>query len=207
MEKSKANWILRKGSKRRTKKARRRRVLGFYALVLISLLTTLGADHNSFRGLEFAIAPVVIAMGVAVSRGLRSDGHVLVRSLDDRARVEYGVNFDQLRDAEQKGLLGRYRMFAVPLDRNPDERHRMSRLQADGAASRFLTAALPWFVAVYWMMYLWIPPGGWRERIMDSPVLISWLAVFVVSLPRVIEMWTEPEEVPDPTPVASAVQI
>ena len=29
----------------------------------------------------------------------------------------------------------------------------------------------------------------------DSPVIISWLIVFVISLPQVIEMWTEPDEI------------
>ena len=30
----------------------------------------------------------------------------------------------------------------------------------------------------------------------DSPVIVSWLVVFVISLPQVIEMWTEPHEMP-----------
>ena len=33
---------------------------------------------------------------------------------------------------------------------------------------------------------------------MDGPVMISWLAVFVISLPQVIEMWTQPDEVGEP---------
>lgn len=206
MQKSKANWVLRGALKRRTKGWRRRQVLGLYGLMLISLLLTLGGDHHSFNGLVFATVPVVIALGVAASGWAQRQERV-VKSLDDWAQVKHGANFDQLPDAEQQELLGRYRMFAIPLDRITDERQRISQVQADGVAFRFLRAALPWFVALYWMMYLWIPPGGWRERIMDGPVVISWLAVFVVSLPRVIEMWTEPDEAREPRAAMNAAQI
>jgi hypothetical protein len=39
-----------------------------------------------------------------------------------------------------------------------------------------------------------MPAGGWRDRLTDSPVIISWLVVFVISLPQIIEMWSEPDE-------------
>jgi hypothetical protein len=44
------------------------------------------------------------------------------------------------------------------------------------------------------MIYLLMPAGEWKESLMDSPIVISWLVVFVITLPAVIEMWTEPDE-------------
>jgi hypothetical protein len=191
MEKSKAGWALRAALKRRTRRYRRRQVVGFYLLMFLSLCATLGADHHSFRSFAFSVSLAMIAAG-----GFRRE-RLVVKSLDDRAQVRHGVNFDQLSDAEQKEILRRYRVWGYVLDPdwNPDERQRALRLHANESAFRFLRKALPCFAAAYWMVYLWVPAGQWRESLMDSPVLIMWLVVFVINLPALIEMWTEPDEI------------
>lgn len=55
MQKSKASWQLRGVLKRRTRRWRRRQVVGFYCLMFICLLTTLGNDHHSFRHFFWAV--------------------------------------------------------------------------------------------------------------------------------------------------------
>ncbi|HEY4089127.1 MAG TPA: hypothetical protein VGM43_24530 [Bryobacteraceae bacterium] len=45
--------------------------------------------------------------------------------------------------------------------------------------------------------WLAIAAGGWRDTLTDSPMILSWLAVFVISLPQVIELWTEPDDMPN----------
>jgi hypothetical protein len=82
----------------------------------------------------------------------------------------------------------------------------MSRLRANEAAFRFLRVALACFAAAYWMVYLWMPAGDWRDMLTDSPVLISWLVAFVISLPQQIEMWTEPDDVGEPRAVVDGAQ-
>jgi hypothetical protein len=47
---------------------------------------------------------------------------------------------------------------------------------------------------------------SWREALMDSPVLIMWLVVFVINLPTLIEMWTEPDEIAEPRAVLNPLQ-
>jgi hypothetical protein len=122
----------------------------------------------------------------------------IVGSLDDRAQVAHCLNFDQLSEAEQgeilrKRLLG----FRLVLDSEGygDERQEAFRLRAKDVAYRILKSALPWFLAVYWALYLWVQAGDLRDAFMDAPMMVSWLAVFVVALPSAIEMWTEPDEV------------
>jgi len=198
MEKSKAGWALRAALKRRTRRYRRRQVIGFYLLMVLSLCVTLGADHHNFR--SFALS---VCLALSAAGGFRRE-RLVVKSLDDRAQVRHGVNFDQLSDAEQKEILLRYRVWGYVVDPevNPDERQMALRLQANDAAFRFLRKALPFFAAAYWMVYLWVPAGQWRESLMDSPVLIMWLVVFVISLPTLIEMWTEPDEAGEPRVVS-----
>src|ERR1700691_4101403 len=142
MEKSKAGWILRGALKRRTRRYRRRQVFGFYLFMLLSLLVSLGADHHSFRSFAFTVGLAIIATGPGRS-GLARRERLVVKSLDDRAQVRHGVNFDQLSDLEQKEILQRYRVWGYVLDPelNPDERQMALRLHANDSAFRFLRRA------------------------------------------------------------------
>jgi hypothetical protein len=157
---------------------------------------SLGGDHHSWRHFFWAVYPVVMAWG-AGSRWFRMQRRI-VHGLDDRAQVAHGLNFDQLAEAEQKEILRKKLLgFRLVLDSewHGDERQEAFRLHAKDAAYRILKTALAWFVAVYWALYLWVPAGDWRDVFMDAPIVVSWLAVFVVTLPNAIEMWTEPDEV------------
>lgn len=208
MQKSKAGWRLRSALKRQTRRHRRRQVISFYLLMAVSLLVTLGTDHHSFRSIAFSVSLALIATGGGLGLSVPGSKRLVVKSLDDRAQVRHGLNFDQLSEAEQKEILQRYRVwgYIVDPDRNPDERRIAMRLHANDAAFRFLKVALPVFVAAYWMVYLWVPSGPWRETLMDSPVLIMWLAVFILNLPTVIELWTEPDGLGEPRAVLHPVQ-
>jgi len=206
MEKSKASWELRGAMKRRTRKRRRRQVVVFYCMMLLWPLVTLGNDHHAFLHLFWAgFAPFIVVWQLPQ---WRRDQQRVVTNLDDRAQVEHGVNFDQLSDVEQKEMLRRYRVGRYLVDPYwvADERQEMSRLRANDAAFRFLRVALLCFAAGYWMGYIWVPAGDWRDMLMDSPVVISWLVVFVVSLPQQVEMWTEPDDVGEPRVAANGAQ-
>ena len=204
MEKSKASWELRRALKRRSRRWRRRQVIAFYALMLICPLTTLGGDHHRFRDFWWAVCGIWIAVQNLLQWS-RSE-RLLVTGLDDRAQLAHGVNFDQLSGAEQKEILSRYRVGTYLVNPVPDERQAALQLQANATAFRFLRVALLCFAAAYWAVYLWVPPGPWRETLMDSPVIISWLVVFVISLPQMIQLWTEPDEAGEPRAIASAAQ-
>jgi hypothetical protein len=155
-----------------------------------------GNDHHGRRHFWITINPIIIFWGVS-SQWFRAQRRI-VQGLDDWAQVTHGLNFDQLAEAEQAAILQKKYLLAHRLldsEWNGDERQEAFRLQAKDAAYRFLRRALPWFVAGYWALYLWVPDGDWRDMFMDAPIVVSWLAVFVVTLPSAIEMWMEPDEV------------
>lgn len=195
MQKSRANWGLRQALKPRTRRWRRRQVVGFYLFMLFTLLCTLGADHHG-RHFWNAVWGVWIALS-ALWRWSRREP-LVIQSLDDRAQLAHGVNFDELSTGEQKQILERYRVGRFLLYQTPDERQQSLWLHSAGTAVRFFGRTLPWLVAAYWAVWLWAPAGAWRDMLTDSPVLISWLVVFVISLPQVIVMWTEPDEIGEP---------
>jgi hypothetical protein len=195
-QKSKASSRLRRALKWRTRRYRRRQVFWFYLFMLLGAIRTLGGDHHRRRELEWALLlPAICALTALKDWSRRSYSRWrCVSSLDDRAQVAHGLNFEQLSAAEQKEILRRYQVGGRLLDETLDERQAAASLQANAAAFRFLRPVLLWFAAGYWVVWLWMPAGGWRDMLTDNPVIISWLVVFVISLPQVIEMWTEPDE-------------
>jgi hypothetical protein len=196
VETSKAGWQLKRAMKRRTRKWRRRQVVLFYLSTLLWLSISLGGDHHGWRHFFWAVNMIVMAWGVG-TQWFRAQRRI-VQGLDDWAQATYGVNFDQLSETEQGEILQKKNLLAHRLldsEWRTDERQEAFRLQAKDAAYRILRTTLPWFLAVYWALYLWVPAGNVRDAVMDAPIMVSWLAVFVVTLPSVIEMWTEPDEV------------
>jgi len=167
-------------------------VVWFYLGSVLYLLITIGEDHHRFIRFWTVVSPIFGAFSLA--RQWRESQQRTVTGLDDRAQVEQGVNFDELSEAAQKELLGRYRMGRYVLDTIPDERQQMSQLRSQETAFRILGRVLPVFLTLYWASYLWVPTGDWRDMMMDAPIWVSWLAVYVVTLPIVVEMWNEPDE-------------
>jgi hypothetical protein len=134
---------------------------------------------------------LAVLMGLAV-RALRI-GFAQV-SLEDRAVMEYGAEFDALKEkqrgeifqrAVREGLFGR-----VKVDEHEAER----RLRAQGAAYRLLGPALVVFVTGYWAVCLLGPFEATRSALAVTAVVVTWLAALVLAAPTMIRMWTQPDE-------------
>jgi hypothetical protein len=99
--------------------------------MLLDLMATLGTDHHGLRHFGLSVCWLVIAMGAG--KRWRLSQQRWVTSLDDRAQVEHGKNFEQLSDAQQKEILGRYRMGRFLLDWTEDERQAASHAGQRGS--------------------------------------------------------------------------
>ena len=136
-------------------------------------------------------ALLAVFMGLTV-RALRV-GFAQV-SLEDRAVMEYGAEFDALKEkqraeifqrAVRDGLFGRVKV---------DEREAEQRLRAQGDAYRLLGPALVVFVAGYWGVCLFGPFEATRSALAVTAVVVTWLAAVVLAAPTMIRMWTQPDE-------------
>ncbi len=193
-------WGLMKAQERRW---RRWTVGMFYVVFLMGFVDRAGLSHRWHRDFMSSISLVVYLLSAALGywpmlRVVRS-----LRDVEERSIAMYGVGFNKLM-LEQ--------MRAVDKSREPgsseaydseDEFARAARRESTVKAFAFLRRALLWFAAAYWGMYLWLPDGAVRRGVMDSPMVVTWLVVFVITLPQVVLMWTEPDEVGEAKLVAT----
>jgi hypothetical protein len=123
-------------------------------------------------------------------------------SLEDRALMEYGAEFDVLKEkqrgvlfqrAVRDGLFGRVKV---------DEHEAEMRLRAQGAAYRLLGPALLVFLMGYWAVCLLGPLGAMRTAVAVTAVVMTWLVALVLAAPTMIRMWTQPDEMEETAPVA-----
>jgi hypothetical protein len=123
-------------------------------------------------------------------------------SLEDRALMEYGAEFDALKEkqrgdlfqrAVRDGLFGRVKV---------DEHEAEMRLKAQGAAYRLLGPALLVFLMGYWAVCLLGPFGATRTAVAVTAVVVTWLVALVLAAPTMIRMWTQPDEMEETAPVA-----
>jgi hypothetical protein len=175
----------------KSRRARRRFTLLWVPALALEIAVSLWVVRiDPWAGLMSATW-LTILMGLTV-RAMRI-GFAQV-SLEDRAVMEYGAEFDALKEkqrgdifqrAVREGLFGR-----VKVDEHEAER----RLQAQGAAYRLLGPALVVFVAGYWAVCLLGPFKVTRSALAVTAVVVTWLAALVLAAPTMIRMWTQPDE-------------
>jgi hypothetical protein len=168
-------------------------VLAFEIAVSVMLVRA-----DPWAGLAF-IALAAILLGLAV-RFFRIGFAQL--SLDDRAAIEYGMDFSALNHkqrgylfqrAVRDGLFGRVKV---------DEHEAEQRLRAQGAAYRLLGPALLVFVTGYWAACLFGPFAATRSALAVTAVVVTWLAALVLAAPTMIRMWTQPDDPEETAAVA-----
>ena len=186
--------------KKRTRRSRRWEVVFFFVLMAMGLSSA--GMHFRWFGLWFFVTPYLYAVQRIYSwQVMNWDWQrrmVPVSSLDDRAMLEHGVEFDGLSEVEQKDLLGRYRMGTYLMDFYPDEREKELRGEAHRRAYDVMKVLLPVLAVVYWVGWKLLPEGRLRVGWTDGPVVLAWGFLLVLALPGIILMWTEPDAVGEP---------
>ncbi len=134
---------------------------------------------------------LAVLMGLA-ARALRI-GFAQV-SLEDRAAMEYGTEFVDLKPKQRGDVFLRAVREGISGRVKVDEQEAERRLRAQGAAYRLLGPALAVFVAGYWAVCLIGPFAAARSALAVTAVVVTWLAALVLAAPTMIRMWTQPDE-------------
>jgi hypothetical protein len=191
----------RRSVKRRTRRSRRWEVCSFFLMMAIALVCA--GKPLDFRGFVFRLTVYVFPL-CSVFRDWDWNRLVKVTSLDDRAMNEYGVEFEQATEAQQKDLLKRYRVGTYLLNYFPDEYEEMQQRESYQQAYSTLRILLPSGVVVYWLGWKLLPQGYARDAWTNGPVVLYWLSLLIIAMPQIIRMWTEPDDPAEPRLVETA---
>lgn len=185
----------------RRRRSRRLQVLFFFAMVALGL--SYAGQPWSWREVPAEIYPYLIAFSL-VYRFWAWSQYLKISSLDDRAMLEYGKEFEQLTKNEQEAISRRYRVGTYILDYFPDERQKEVKRDAHVRAYEILRLLFPAIVLVYWLGWRFLPAGRFRAGWTDCPVVMVWTGLVTVALPQMVQMWTEPDEIGEPNVVSIA---
>ncbi len=181
----------RRAMKNRTRRSRRIEVLLFFVVMAMGL---------SCAGLPFRWAtfgertfPFIFAAG-RIFRLWQWQRLIKVQSLDDRAMLEFGVEFEKLEKAQQHDVIRRYRVGTYYVNYFPDELQISLEAQAQVRAYGLMRHWLPPLVVVYWLGWFLLPEGSLRAGWTDAPTVLAWMALLILALPQMVQMWTEPNE-------------
>lgn len=181
----------RQAMKNRTRRSRRTEVVLFFSWIVLGLLHA--GRPLTWGNLVFVTSPYLYV--IVMFRRWKERRLLPVSSLDDRAVFEYGVEFEKLAEAQQKEVLRRYRVGTYLLNYYPDELQVAQEAEAHQRAYDVMKVLLPSLAVAYWAGWNWLPEGRFRAGWTDGPVVLAWMVLLVLSLPQMIRMWTEPDEV------------
>jgi hypothetical protein len=193
------SYLLQQALKRRKRSVRRRDVVVFLVCVL------LGFWYGSVPLSEHNWGPRLMLFLFAITQVLRDwrwKRELPVSSLDDRAMLEHGVEFERLSETEQSQILRRYRVGTYLMNYFPDEREAVEERDSQVRAYAMLRWLLPVIAVVYAAGWWLVPAGRVRAGWANGPVVMVWLFLLVLALPQMIWMWTEPDEVGESRVVA-----
>ena len=193
------SYAFRQAVKNRSRRSRRVEVVMFFTFMAMGLAD--GGHRLSWNNVGILTLPYFCA-AMQVFTSWRWRRALPVSSLDDRAMLEHGAEFEKLGQAEQKDLLKRYRVGTYLMGYFPDEyeeaRERESHLRSYGV----LRWLLPILAAVYWVGWRVLPDGGIRAAWTDGPVVLFWVLLLVLALPQILQLWTEPDDMGEPRVLA-----
>lgn len=195
------SYAYKQSAKRRKQSSRRWEVCCFFLMMTIALVSS--GDHWNWHDLTFRVIVYLFPL-VNVYRDWQWIGLVKVTSLDDRAMREYGVEFEQASEAQQKSLLSRYRVGTYLYGYCPDEYEETQERESHQRAYAALRVILPSVVVVYWIGWKLLPEGYARAAWTNGPVVLYWLSLLVIALPQIIRLWTEPDDPGEPSLVPAA---
>jgi hypothetical protein len=189
------SYALKQALKNRKRASRRMDVVMLLVCVAIGLWE--GGVPLTWHNLGFRIILWMAAIN-PILRDWQWRRVLPVSSLDDRAMLEYGVEFEQLGEAQQKQILSRYRVGTYLMNYFRDERDEAQDRESQIQAYAMMRWLLPVMAVIYALGWWLLPDGAWRASWTNAPVVMTWLFLVLLALPQLIWMWSEPDEIADP---------
>lgn len=118
-------------------------------------------------------------------------------TLDDYAIMSHGSSFLTLEEGQRALVLLEWGRDEGQLQ---DEREANLRLRSKAVAYRILRPCLILAVAAYWIVFCRLPIHANSQALFRITVDVAiWLASFAIVLPLMVHMWTQPDNLDEPT--------
>jgi hypothetical protein len=180
--------VLRQG---RSRRLRQWLAVLWFALVLASTwLACRLAGHSPASASE----PMLVVFGLALWTFRRMEMGLTQPTLDDRAVMEFGEDFDALPEQDRIHIFDQLIRDSLAGRSWPDERQKEQRTRAESKAYRVLRPVLVALVALYWAVCLLGPFEPSRTTLAMTAIAFTWLVLLVLLLPTMIRLWVEPDE-------------
>jgi hypothetical protein len=169
-------------------------------VLVVVWLCLLAADAKiacaaALRAPVSALYPILALFGLAYWMFRWIDAGLAQPSLEDRAEIEYGEPFEQLKESQRQQVFALQTLEGLLGNAQSDEREAELRLRAEGAAYRWMRPGLAIAVAAYWAVCLLGPFATIRTQLAVTAVAFTSLALLVLVLPTMIRLWTEADPV------------
>jgi len=114
-------------------------------------------------------------------------------TLEDRAALQYGEDFDTLKETQRRAVLDQQVRDNLLGAEHSDAREADLRTQAEASAYRILSRLMPVLMLLAFLATPWLPT-------LSPLFLATSIAIFaclIVILPMVIRIWTTPDPIAD----------
>ena len=196
------SFVFRQSLRRRSAFTRRLDVV-FFCFWTLFLLATAGAPITGRSFIALRFLPISMLLSLLLYDPPRK--RILVTSIDDRAMLKYGAEYDALTSEQQADILAHYRVGTYYFPYTGGEAEQEAIALATLRAHRILRrAALP-FLLGYWAGWDLLPPGYLRGCWTNAPIVLGVVLAVVLGLPRLIHLWTWQDQAAASTQKTSTV--
>ncbi len=186
------SYVFRQSFRRPQRFQRRSSVICFCVMLLV-VFAEGGSPLQAHTFVPRALPYLLLVPLMLFDKPARSDGGIMVTSLDDRAMLKYGAVYEALNPEQQKDILDHYRVGNYIFPRPADQVSRShSTREYLPQAVRIAAWSLPPLALLYWAGWHWLPSGYLRSAWTNVPVVIFVVLIFMLSLPTLLKRWNEP---------------
>ncbi len=187
------SYVFRQSFRRQSSRIQGRITVILSCLVFLIVLIEGGRPLEAHTFLPRALPYLLLVPLMLFERPARRSGGIMVTSLDDRAMLKYGAEYEALDPEQQKDILDHYRVGNYIFPRPAEQVLRThSTREYLPQAFRIAGWSLPPLALLYWAGWHWLPSGYLRAAWTDVPVVIFAVLAFMLSLPTLLKRWNEP---------------
>ncbi len=187
------SYVFRQSFRRPSTRVPRRVSVVLFSVALAAVLVSGGMPSETHTWWPRTLAYLVLFPILFFDKPSSKRG-IVVTSLDDRAMLKYGAEYEALNPEQQRDILDHYRVGNYIFPRPPEQvTPKQSLRQYLPWAYRIYVWGVPLLALLYWAGWHWLPSGYMRTAWTNVAVVIPVVLVSMLTLPMLLKLWNEPD--------------